>query len=76
MLQISALSPALSFSVITSDPKIHSSIGTEDTSDDAFKKKISLCSCSSSISLEQSIEYTKEKELFARYLSTSDKTMA
>lgn len=76
MLHISVLSPAISFSAITADPKIHSSIGTEDTSDDAFKKKISLCSCSSSISLEQNIEHTKEKEIFARYLSTNDKSLA
>lgn len=51
MMQLESLTSTLSFSAVGTDRKINSSVGTEASSEDAFKKKISLCSCSSSISL-------------------------
>lgn len=52
--------------------KIDSSVGTEATCEDLFRKKISLCSCSSSISLEENLEHTAEKDIFARFLFLRD----
>lgn len=64
-IQVGSASFALSDSF--APHKIDSSVGTEATSTDLFKKKVSLC-CSSAVSLEQMIEITNEKELFAKYL--------
>ncbi len=48
--------------------KIDSSLGTQATSDNLLKKRVSLSICSSSLSLEEMAEYTEEKEIFAKYL--------
>jgi hypothetical protein len=69
MMQIHSLPENISFSEIMETEKIDFSLGTEATSTDFLKKKISLCSCSSSVSLEEMLEISDEKEIFAKYLA-------
>lgn len=71
-MQIESLSLSLPHFSPSQIQKIDSSVGTEATCSDLFRKKISLCSCSSSISLEEDLEHTAEKDIFARFLFVRD----
>lgn len=68
MIEIDSLVEVQSYSQIMTSFKIDSSLGTQATSDNLLKKRVSLSICSSSLSLEEMAEYTEEKEIFAKYL--------
>ena len=68
MIEIHSLAEVQSYSQIMASFKIDSSLGTQATSDNLLKKRVSLSICSSSLSLEEMTEHTEEKELFAKYL--------